>query len=114
MYVRAFPDTRGLWKISNNGGEYPIWSRNGHDLLYQSADQEMVVSYSVNGGTFTQEKPRVWLAKVGGRATDLSREGKRLVVVTPVDSPGAPKVEHEVVLLQNFLDELRRRVPAGK
>ena len=114
VYVRAFPDNGSLWKISNNGGGYPIWSRNGHDLLYQSGDQEMAVSYSVNGNTFAQEKPRVWLAKVGGRVTDLSLDGKRLVVVTPVGSTGAPKVEHEVVLLQNFSDELRRRVPSEK
>jgi hypothetical protein len=36
------------------------------------------------------------------------------VVVTPVVSPDAPKQEHGVVFLQNFFDELRRRVPLGK
>jgi hypothetical protein len=30
-----------------------------------------------------------------------------------VDSTEAPKREHEVVFLENFFDELRRRVPAG-
>jgi serine/threonine-protein kinase len=115
VYVRAFPDNGGLWKISNNGGTTPIWSRTGHDLLYQSGDQEMVVSYSAKGSTFeVQEKPRVWVGKVGGTAFDISPDGKRLVVLTPVDSPDAPKAEHEVVLIQNFFDELRRRVPAGK
>jgi len=29
-------------------------------------------------------------------------------------APEAPKPEHELVLLQNFFDELRRRVPAEK
>jgi hypothetical protein len=113
-YVRAFPDNGSLWRISSNGGQNPIWSRTGHDLLYQAGDQEMAVSYSANGSTFVAEKPRVWLAKVGGTAFDLSPDGKRLVVLTPVDSPDAPKAEHEVVLLQNFFDELRRKVPAGK
>jgi hypothetical protein len=56
----------------------------------------------------------VWLAKVGGSAVDISPDGKRLVVLAPVESPDAPKAEHEVVLLQNFFDELRRKVPAGK
>src|ERR1700692_4416319 len=32
----------------------------------------------------------------------------------PVESAEAPKQEHQVVFLQNFFDELRRRVPAGK
>jgi Tol biopolymer transport system component len=114
VYVRAFPDNGSQWKISNNGGNGPIWSGTGHDLLYQSRDQEMAVSYSANGSTFVAEKPRVWLAKVGGSAVDISPDGKRLVVLAPVESPDAPKAEHEVVLLQNFFDELRRKVPAGK
>jgi serine/threonine-protein kinase len=114
VYVRAFPDNGGLWKISNSGGQNPIWSRNGHDLLYQAGDQEMTVSYSGNGSAFVLGKPRVWLDKVGGIVNDISLDGKRLVVLTPVESPGAPKTEHEVVLIQNFFDELRRKVPIGK
>ena len=114
LYVRAFPDTGGLWKISNNGGQHPLWSRDGHDLLYQAGDQMMAVRYSVNGGTFVAEKPRVWLEKVGGTAYDLFPDGKRLLVLAPVDLPGAPQVDHEVVLIQNFFDYLRKHVPAGK
>ena len=74
----------------------------------------MAVSYSAKGGTFAPERPRVWLAKVGGAAQDLSPDGKRLLVLTPVDSTGASKAEHEVVLFQNFFEELRRRVPSEK
>jgi serine/threonine protein kinase len=114
IYVRAFPDNGGLWKLSNNGGRNPIWSRDGHELLYQAGDQEMAVSYSAKGGTFAPEKPRVWLAKVGGRAQDLSPDGKCLLVLAPVDSPDAAKAEHEVVLFQNFFEYLRQRAPVGK
>jgi hypothetical protein len=56
----------------------------------------------------------VWIAKLGGTAWDLAPDGKRVVVLTPVESAEAPKREHEVVFLLNFLDELRRRVPTGK
>ena len=34
VYVRAFPDKGGQWKVSTNGGTAPIFSRNGKDLLY--------------------------------------------------------------------------------
>jgi hypothetical protein len=37
-----------------------------------------------------------------------------VAVVAPVDTPEAPKADHEVVFLQNFFDELRRKVPTGK
>ena len=46
--------------------------------------------------------------------TSLSLDGKRVAVLTPVETPDAPKQEHTVVFLQNFFDELRRRVPVGK
>ncbi|SPE38257.1 hypothetical protein SBA6_850005 [Candidatus Sulfopaludibacter sp. SbA6] len=74
----------------------------------------MSVSYTVKGDTFVAEKPRVWIAKLGGTRWDLAPDGKRVAVLTPVDTPEAPKQDHEMVFLFNFFDELRRRVPAGK
>ena len=78
----------------------------------------MAASYTVSGDTFVAEKPRVWMAKIGAgengfgnAAWDLAPDGKRVVVAVPVESTEAPKQEHEVVFLQNFVDELRRRVP---
>jgi Tol biopolymer transport system component len=124
VYVRAFrpPSSRqgGKWQISNNGGTGPRWSRGGHELVYQSGDQIMTASYTVNGDTFVAEKPRVWIAKLGAAVVanatgwDLAPDGKRVAVLTPVESADAPKQEHEVVFLLNFFDELRRRVPLGK
>jgi len=93
----------------------PIWSRDGRELLYQSDDQMMAVNYTVKGDVFLPEKPRVWTAKLGGATwLDLAPDGKRLAVAIPVETAVAPKPEHEVTFLFNFLDELRRRVPTGK
>ena len=111
VYVRAFPDNGGLWKISTNGGTNPVWSRSAHELLYQAGDQIMAVSYSVKGDAFVPDKSRVWAAQAGGEFQDLSADGKRAVILSPVDAPEAPTADHEVVLIQNFLDELRRKVP---
>jgi serine/threonine protein kinase len=120
VFVQAFPDTAGRWQISNNGGTFPVWSPNGHDLLYQSGDRIMASDYTAKGDRFVAGKPHVWLAKPGGfnagfdRAWDLAPDGKRVAVVTPAETPGAPKQDHEVVMLLNFFDELRRRVPLAK
>jgi hypothetical protein len=70
-------------------------------------------SYTAKGDAFVAEKPRVWLAKLGGTDWDLAPDGKRVAVVTPEGSE-APKQEHEVAMLLNFADDLRRKVPAGK
>jgi hypothetical protein len=34
--------------------------------------------------------------------------------MAPVETPEAPKADHEVVFLENFFDYLRQRVPLGK
>ncbi len=111
VFVRAYPDNGSQWKISTNGGQNPIWMRKGNELLYQAGDQEMAVGYSVQGNAFVEEKPRVWLAKVGGVANDISLDDKRLLILSRADSTGPPQTEHVIVLVENFLDELRRRVP---
>jgi len=116
VYVREFRPASSAQgpkvQISNSGGRKPEWSETAHDLMYQSGDQIMAASYRVNGDTFVPEKPRVWIAKFGGIDWDLSPDGKRVVVLTPLESAGAPARDHEVVFLLNFFDELRRRVPA--
>jgi len=123
VYVRVFPPPAtgqgGKWQVSNSGGEVPRWSRNGHELMYQSGDQIMAASYTVKGDSFVVEKPRVWIAKLGGTPGaladwDLAPDGKRVAALTPEGNVEAPKQEHEIVMLQNFFDELRRKAPVGK
>ena len=118
IYVRAFPQPAsgagGKWQVSNSGGTSPVWSRGGHELMYQSGDQILAVSYAVQGSTFVADKPRVWIAKLGGTMWDLAPDGKRVAVVRPVDAGTNPQQDHDVTILQNFYDELRRRVPLGK
>jgi DNA-binding winged helix-turn-helix (wHTH) protein/predicted Ser/Thr protein kinase len=117
VYIRPFPAPSagqgGKWQVSTSGGVHPHWSRNGRDLLYQSGDKIMAASYTVKGETFVAGKPRVWIAKLGGTMWDLAADGKSVLVATPVESAEELKPEHQVVFLENFFDELRRRAPAG-
>jgi hypothetical protein len=88
--------------------------------VYRLGDQILAASYTVKGDTFVAEKPRMWIAKLGVgagagiAAWDLAPDGKRVAAVTPVESVEAIRQEHQVVFLQNFFDELRRRVPLSK
>ena len=102
------------WQISN--AFKLAWSRNGHELYYTSGDQIMAASYTVEGDVFGPENPRVWIAKLEllGAQWDVDSSGNRVAVITPVGAPEAPKADHTFVLLENFFDELRRRVPLGK
>jgi serine/threonine protein kinase/WD40 repeat protein len=119
VVVRAFqPPSAGgqarRWTISTNGGTHPIWSANGHELFYQEGDRVMAVSYTVNGDAFNPGSPRQHVAKLGADEEDwdLAPDG-RVVAVTPVETsqPAAmPANEHTIVFLENFFDEVKRRV----
>jgi serine/threonine-protein kinase len=115
--VRAFPAPAsgqgGKWRVSTNGGTAVRWSRNSHELLYQEGDRIMAVSYTVTGGAFVYEKPRVRIEKLGGRIWDVAGDG-RIAILTPVESAQSPAANHTVVFLENFFDYLRQRVPVGK
>lgn len=116
VYVRAVAlpggSTGDRWLISNAGGQDPRWRPDRNELLYRIGDQIMVVPFTVNGDRFVPDKPRVWISKVGGPSWTLTADGKRALVITPVGGPAAPPPpQHTIVFLQNFFDELRRRVP---
>jgi hypothetical protein len=119
IYVRPFPLSAsgqgGKWQISTGGGRSPQWSSNGREILYESGDQLMSVEYMVQGETFVPGKPRVWLDKLGLAAVafDLAPDAKHVVVLTTATGGDAARPEHSVMFLQNFFDELRRRVPVG-
>ena len=74
----------------------------------------MSVRYTVNGDTFVADKPRVRADKLeSAGGWDLAPDG-RIVAVVPIEAPAPPPAPHTVVVLQNFFDELRRRVgPPG-
>ena len=118
VYVRAFPDKGGKWQISNSSGAYPMWSRTGHELFFETLDnQVMVATYAVKGDSFVADKPRLWSEKkLGGvvnnvRNVDLAPDGKRIAALMPVDAPEAQQSQNHVIFLENFADELQRKVP---
>jgi serine/threonine-protein kinase len=121
VYVRAFPDKGGKWQISNAGGLYLEWARNGRELFFRAPDNRiMVAGYTVKGDSFVADKPRVWsdkqLADLGVNGINYapSPDGKRIAALMTADAPGQQQAQNHVIFLENFFDELRRRVAAGK
>jgi serine/threonine-protein kinase len=113
VWVRAFPDTGGRWRISTNGGVYPEWSRERPELFFRSLDNKiMVVPYGTKGDSFEAGTPRVWsdrpLLDIGpfDRIYDLAPDG-RVVALVPAGTQAAPRV----TFVFGFLDEVRRLAP---
>ncbi len=120
IYVRAFPDKGGKWLISNSGGNFPVWSRNGRQLFYITPQQQiMVVTYTAKGDSSVPDKPRLWsdkrLAETStSQNADIAPDGKRFAVLMPLETPEAHQSQNHMIFLENFADELRRKVPVAK
>ena len=82
----------------------------------------MVVDYSVEGDSFRVSRPRLWTGKLIGTSTaapfgvgrpvfDLTPDGKRIIAWAPEEQLKEPKTNLHVTMLQNWFDELRRRLP---
>jgi serine/threonine-protein kinase len=119
VYVRPFPGPGGKWLISQEGGIEPLWARNGKQLFYRSTDggQVWVVDVRTDGG-FSASKPRL-LFKAPGlgpsgpiRDWDLSLDDQRFLIMKLEEAKSTPVTE--LVLVQNWFEELKRLVPTGK
>ena len=118
-YVRPFPGPGGQWQISNGGGQLPVWSRNGRELLFRSLDGRiMKVACTASGDSFSAGKPHAWsdarVRFVGNLSTyDLAPDGKRLAVLPPEDVSNDQEPA-QLIFLLNFTDEIERFVSGGK
>jgi serine/threonine-protein kinase len=120
VYVRPFPGPGGKWQVSNDGGQLPVWSRNGRELFFQNLDNRiMVTDYELKTESFDAGKPRVWsgqqLRDIGQSLNyDLAPDGKRFAVLPNLNAPAEEKGDVHETFLLNFFDELRRRAPVDK
>ena len=118
--MRTIPGPEGKWQISTAGGIWPTWSRSRRELFYLAAGERIMVSaYTVEGDTFSTEKPRVWSPGlvpgrlVFGETFALHPDGERVAVLKASGDEAVARRD-KVVLIQNFFDELRRIAPAGR
>ncbi|MDA2912837.1 serine/threonine-protein kinase [Acidobacteriia bacterium AH_259_A11_L15] len=114
IYVRPYPGHGGRARISTEGGEEPIWSRDGRKLFYRYGSRWYVVDLDL-GAEFRAGTPRLLFEgpyiNVFGYSYDVSPDGERFLVIEGAEQE---KTLTELVVLTNWFDELRRRVPSGK
>jgi hypothetical protein len=86
--VVSFPTPGGKWQISADGGERPVWSRDGKELFFISRDKMMAVEVK-SGATFQAGLPKpLFDVHIGGRNTtfEVSNNGKFLIPVSAEQS----------------------------
>jgi Tol biopolymer transport system component len=115
VYVRTFPGPGGKWQVSSEGGVEPIWARNGRRLFYRSTDRQQVwvVDVQTEGG-FSPGKPRLLFKApgLGAFGLDISLDGRHFLMEK--DQERKPQPVTELILVQNWFEELKRLAPTGK
>jgi serine/threonine-protein kinase len=113
IHVRAFPDLdSGHWQVSTSGAGGLHWSRTGHELFFvelTGAGISLVaVPVRADGRTFVAGKP-VPLFSMNGYSEryDVAADGRFLMVKDDVANQ-----QRRVVVIENWDQELKTRVPA--
>ena len=107
VYVTSHPEVRGRTLISFDGGEEPIWSRDGKELFYRNGQRWMSVTVSTRP-TFDAGRPRMVFEgnylNVSGLSYDITADGRRFVLIRGLDAPPA----REIHVVLNWFEELKR------
>jgi serine/threonine-protein kinase len=118
VYVQPFPGPGRKWQISNEGGSEPLWSRTGKQLYYRRWPNQVLVVDVQTGSAFSASKPRLLFEKPGYgsgvpiRTWDISSDGQRFLMVKLEERKPQPITE--MILVQNWFEDLKRLVPTGK
>ncbi|MGH7628341.1 MAG: TolB family protein [Gemmatimonadales bacterium] len=114
VYVRPFPDVAsGRWQVSISGGTAPKWARSGRELFYLNGRQERVGTAVRPGAAFEVGQPKVlfpassYILNPTYAIYDVAPDDRRFVMVRSA----AATEETEVILTQNWFQELRARAP---
>jgi len=117
IFMGPFPGLGGKWQISNAGGTEPIWSKDGKQLFYRRSAQVWVVGIRTEGG-FYAGRPHLLFEQRGLgfgdpiRNWDLAPDGRSFLMVKSEETKPEPVTE--MVLVQNWFEELKRLCPTGK
>jgi Tol biopolymer transport system component len=115
VYVTSFPEARGRWQISTDGGRQAAWSRDGRELFYRDFAGALVAVpvtlspvFGAGAGRklFENAAYRGAGSSLSDRTYDVSADGRRFVMIR-ASSPVRPSL----AIVQNWFGELSRRVP---
>ena len=112
FYVRRFPGGRSKQLVSTEGGTLPRWNPDGQELFYRNGDKMMSVAVQ-SEGELVLGKPTLLFEKRFFSdlftTINVTPDGQRFLYL---DDSAAEPPPTELVLIQNFSEELKRLVPA--
>jgi serine/threonine-protein kinase len=119
VFVDRYPELGQRQQISTDGGARPLWSRDGGELFFTSVDGGQMLAAAVPAGTaLPPSMPRMlfepaMLAPIrGNRPYDIAPDG-RFVVIRSGQAEASGAAPSQIVLIQNWFEELKRLVPVN-
>jgi serine/threonine-protein kinase len=119
VYVQPFPNAGGKrWTVSSGGGSQPAWSYDGQELFFVAPPNTiMTVRVELDGGRFVAsaasklfEGPYYFGGGViSGRTYDVSRDGKRFLVMKSVGDSAFARSNSIIEVVLNWQEELKQR-----
>jgi hypothetical protein len=106
--------------VSTGGGTQPRWLRNGRELFYLSPQNDMMSVQIGNGDSWSSTAPvKLFDASgyyTGGTANpygnyDVAKDG-RFLMIKPKGTTGEGAPSTNLIVVQNWFEELKRLVPA--
>jgi serine/threonine-protein kinase len=118
IYVRPFPDVgTGRWQVSAGGGAAaPRWSHAGDEIFFGTATGEFMSAHvdTSSGFRVLRTEALFTVAQLGEAVTngwyDVFPDDQRFIMARPLVIDGDVQ-EPELILVQNFFEELKARVP---
>ena len=117
VYVQPFPATGAKHRITQQGGNRPLWSPDGKQLFYNRTGQLLGIDISTEAAfSFGNEQALGMQGFLPGtqnkRDYDITPDGQRFLMIFPqgeTDSAASPT--QRINIVQNWFEELKERVP---
>jgi Tol biopolymer transport system component len=112
VYVRALAKVAGRVPVSTGGGGEPLWAPDGKRIYYRIGTTLMAASVATSPALAVIAREKLFdgpfATDVYHPNYDVAPDGKSFVMVRPVEE------NRQLVMVVNWIQELRRRTGAGR
>jgi hypothetical protein len=89
ILVESIPTGKGRWQISTEGGDWPVWRRDGKELFFRQGTKIMAVPIRLTNTSVESGKPQALFEVPGDTRFQVSRDGRRFLIAMPVEGAAA-------------------------
>ncbi len=115
IFVTTYPELEGRLPVSTENGLEPVWAPDGKTIYYRDGTSVIAVSVETEGGLRLGQTKRlfddVYVTGDNCGSYAIHPDGKRFLMMKETEEE-APLTE--LIVVENWFEELKRRVPTGK